>query len=155
MGPIYHKGKVFGKLTPAEVAVIIRHPSVLEPLYRNQGIAKTEAARRYPRREQVDGRGDAFRHAYWSALMVRDCGLLIGARFTTAHEMFEGNESAARDMDLHNNRIGHLIGALNPNGTDAHLAKLVQHALEDGHLMVLDQPQQFEPHPAGPERLAR
>lgn len=50
--------------------------------------------------------------ANWSALMVRDCGLLIGARFTTAHEMFEGNEPAARNMDLHNNRTGHLIGAL-------------------------------------------
>lgn len=52
--------------------------------------------------------GDAFRHAYWNAIMVRVVGAIFAEKFATAHEADStGNDKV---MDLWNNELGRNIG---------------------------------------------
>lgn len=63
---------------------------------------------------------DAFRHAYWNALMSHDIGDTMAKRFADAHEthpssyyskIFTCGYSGRRhtDMDLHNNQMGRYV----------------------------------------------
>ncbi|MDZ4147546.1 MAG: hypothetical protein U1C58_04605 [Flavobacteriaceae bacterium] len=60
-------------------------------------------------RELYNGKGDAFRHAYWNALNVIDLGISLAESLTTAHEdkpssyLYDFKE---KEMDLFNNQIG-------------------------------------------------
>ncbi|MGY6652951.1 SpvB/TcaC N-terminal domain-containing protein [Amycolatopsis sp. TRM77291] len=54
--------------------------------------------------------GNAFQHAYWSALLTVYFGEADAKKFTDAHEMEEGNADNRGLMDLHNNWIGRTIG---------------------------------------------
>lgn len=65
------------------------------------------------------GNGDAFRHAYWNASLVKAMGSLFGPSYlegkalhgveratawTTAHE--QNSSGIDKQMDLHNNNVG-------------------------------------------------
>jgi RHS repeat-associated protein len=88
--------------------------------------------------------GDAFRHAYWNALMTREFGAEFAAAYGNAHETsavppgYPGNEAAEQFMDLHNNEVGIGIGATNPGATDQVLQQKAMQALRDGQLYVWD-----------------
>lgn len=99
--------------------------------------ALSEASRRFPAGELHNGRGDAFRHAYWNALMTRHLTSFFAELFATAHEDSPGQPAAERAMDLHNNAEGRRIGMVNPGATDAQLAALVMTALQQGRLVTL------------------
>lgn len=85
-----------------------------------------------------DGHRDAFRHAYWNALMTREYGRGWAATFGTAHEARPGNEANREAMDLYNNAVGRSIAAEHPNASKEQLGGLVQQALLDGRLIVKD-----------------
>ncbi|GAB2512369.1 DUF6973 domain-containing protein [Lysobacter humi (ex Lee et al. 2017)] len=85
-----------------------------------------------------DGPRDAFRHAYWNALMTQQYGRGWTAAFATAHEARPGNPANREAMDLYNNAVGRSIGAAHPNATPEQLADLVQRAVGDGRMVVLD-----------------
>gem|GEM_PF-4051842 len=53
-----------------------------------------------------NGKGDAFRHCYWSALMTIHMGRATAAGFGDRHEMIDGNPNIERVMDQRNNAIG-------------------------------------------------
>lgn len=54
-----------------------------------------------------DGKGDAFRHAYWNAVLARYIGVSNTKRWTDAHEYGDPKNSwRCRTMDLHNNGVG-------------------------------------------------
>jgi len=55
--------------------------------------------------------GDAFRHAYWNALMVRSIGFNAAALFATAYEGQIDPNDLDQKMDLLNNEIGRLDGS--------------------------------------------
>ena len=59
----------------------------------------------------VDGKADAFRHAYWNALMARRTTPAFAELFATAHETGSANAPAASAMDLHNNALGRQVAA--------------------------------------------
>ncbi len=88
--------------------------------------------------------GDAFRHAYWNALLTREFGEDFAMDFTTAHEtQYVDTErfSDAREqsfMDLHNNQVGINIALANPNASNAEFQELVMDALVSGKLYVWD-----------------
>ncbi|MFZ5440300.1 MAG: DUF6973 domain-containing protein [Myxococcota bacterium] len=84
-----------------------------------------------------DGHRDAFRHAYWNALMTREFGASWTAQFATAHEGLPGNPSNREAMDLYNNEVGRQIALANPDATPEQLADLVQQAVNDGRLVVV------------------
>lgn len=52
-------------------------------------------------------RGDAFRHANWSARLARACGQDLAEKIATAHE--DGATGNTNLMDLNNNAVGRLI----------------------------------------------
>jgi len=59
----------------------------------------------------LNGRGDAFRHAYWNALGTAEFGAGIMKLFADAHE--EGETGLPVDMDLNNNEQGRDIAVEN------------------------------------------
>jgi hypothetical protein len=85
-----------------------------------------------------DGHRDAFRHAYWNALMTKEYGENWTRSFATAHEGGPNNPANREAMDLYNNEIGRSIGAANRNATPEQLANLVEQALNQGKLVVVD-----------------
>lgn len=114
--------------------------------------AGAEAIRRYPNQtppatiapedraawQGNDGHRDAFRHAYWNALMTREYGEEWTKRFAVAHEGLPGNPANREAMDLYNNEVGRRIATQNPNATPQQLAALVGRAADNGELVVLD-----------------
>jgi hypothetical protein len=122
-----------------------------------KGKAETVSLERYPKPEdmrggfpqnpevtedfdtwaQNDGHADAFRHAYWNALMTKQFGKDFTERFTSAHEGVE-NPADREAMDLYNNEVGRRIAEQNPDASDGELADLVQRAIQDGEMVVID-----------------
>lgn len=86
----------------------------------------------------VDGHGDAFRHAFWSARLTQAFGAEWARAFTSAHEANPGNTAGAEAMDLHNNSVGIRIAQAHPDANEAELARLVEAALNDGDMVVID-----------------
>lgn len=97
------------------------------------------ADERFPGQGREDGHNDAFRHAMWNALMARKYGEAWAEDFGTAHEQRPGNESAREAMDLYNNEVGRRIEAENPDADVYELADLVEQAVRDGEMVVIDQ----------------
>ncbi|WP_163862535.1 DUF6973 domain-containing protein [Myxococcus eversor] len=91
-----------------------------------------------------DGHRDAFRHAYWNALMTREFGAEWTQQFATAHEGMPGNPADREAMDLYNNQVGRQIALDNPNASPEELATLVQQAVTDGKMVLFDQRGQLQ-----------
>lgn len=103
--------------------------------------AFAESEDRYPGttpRAGNDGHQDAFRHAYWNARLVREFGAEFARKFATAHEGLPGNPADREAMDLYNNEVGRRIAIQNPDADPDELADLVQRAVEEGDLVVVD-----------------
>jgi hypothetical protein len=124
-------------LTPAEVRFIIRHPFVARDFQSAANKALAEAQSRFPADQLHNGQGDAFRHAYWNALMTRAHGSSLAKEFADAHETNPNQPANEKEMDLHNNEVGRQIAVQNPNATDAQLAELVMQALREGRLRTI------------------
>lgn len=86
-----------------------------------------------------DGHRDAFRHAYWNALLTKEFGAEWTTQFTTAHEGLDSNPAVREAMDLYNNEVGRQIAISNPNATEEQLANLVKQAVDNGEMVVVDQ----------------
>ena len=85
-----------------------------------------------------DGHNDAFRHAYWNALMTREFGEDFAAAFGTAHEGVPGNPADREAMDLYNNEVGRRVAVENPDASPEELATLVAETVRDGETVVID-----------------
>ncbi|MGQ4274910.1 DUF6973 domain-containing protein [Terrihabitans sp. B22-R8] len=97
-----------------------------------------EVPENFDRWAQNDGHADAFRHAYWNALMTKRFGSDFAERFATAHEGTVNNPADREAMDLHNNEIGRNIAQANPNASEEELADLVRASIENGEMVVID-----------------
>ncbi|MBF6179581.1 DUF6973 domain-containing protein [Nocardia otitidiscaviarum] len=84
-----------------------------------------------------DGQGDAFRHAYWNALMTTHFSEEFAARYATAHEYSGGQPSHREAMDLHNNDLGRRIAVENPGATPEELKVKVVEAINQGRAVVI------------------
>lgn len=85
-----------------------------------------------------DGHRDAFRHAYWNAMMAREFGQDWAKAFATAHEGLPGNSANREAMDLYNNEIGRKIAAEHPKASRDELAGFVDAAVKQGRMVVVD-----------------
>jgi len=74
--------------------------------------ASIEAQRRFSGPSLHNERGDAFRHCYWNALMVKAVDAKLAKEFTDAHEERPGQPTREKKMDLHNNAVGREIGKI-------------------------------------------
>ncbi|WP_157226614.1 DUF6973 domain-containing protein [Gordonia soli] len=93
--------------------------------------AKAAAAARFPE-ELDDGKGDAFRHAYWNALMTKTFGADWARQYATAHEGLGGQPAHREAMDLYNNETGRKVAAAHPDASDDELADLIASEVHHG-----------------------
>lgn len=100
------------------------------------GDAINEAADRFPHAELLNDEGDAFRHAYWNALMTWAFGDEFATSYGTAHEQVEG-DPVSHAMDLHNNEVGRNIATANPTADPSELADLVFEAVNNGRTVEI------------------
>lgn len=108
--------------------------------------AFSAADQRFPSPDQNDDQNDAFRHAYWNALMVKEYGADWAADYATAHEQLPGNPAPREAMDLYNNEVGRNIAIANPDASAEELATLVEQAVKNGDTVVVGQ--DLLPHPS-------
>lgn len=102
----------FGTFTDAEVNLATWHPIEFAKYGECVLNAYNEATRYYSEGQLKHGNGDAFRHAYWNAILVPSFGesnpnhgLERAEVWTTAHES-ESKENNDKLMDLYNNEVG-------------------------------------------------
>ncbi|MEQ8272553.1 MAG: hypothetical protein RMA76_40795 [Deltaproteobacteria bacterium] len=123
------------RLNPHELEVALRHPLQMLAVADTPQLAHDAAAR-----TGLDGLGggdaDAFRHAYWNAIMTRRAGAEFADAFATAHETGSDTPEADQAMDLHNNAVGRRIAVANPDASDDELFDLVMQAYRNGELML-------------------
>jgi len=103
-------------------------------------LAIRESARLFPHDTDDDGRKDAVRHAYWSALLMFHLGLSNALAATSAHEAFAGarNPAERRGMDDFNHARGFELGLGCPSDfTDRQILGRVTDAYLRGELRVL------------------
>lgn len=112
-------------------------PWELKTLSDVHDLAFDEADRRYPGTDQNDDHNDAFRHAYWNALMARDIDYHFAEDYATAHERIPGNDPAREAMDLYNNEVGRRIAREHPYATREELADYVAAAVKNGEMVVI------------------
>lgn len=100
--------------------------------------AKVIAEENYPGLILINDKGDAFRHAYWSALLVKRFNLNFAERITTAHEEHYDKSTYIywykdAEMDLFNNEVGRGFANI---GYDQ-LVNRVKLAVSNGELRYL------------------
>ncbi|WP_143080501.1 DUF6973 domain-containing protein [Algoriella xinjiangensis] len=101
--------------------------------------ALNKAASLYPYSTH-NGKGDAFRHAYFNTLNVISIGKYYTEKLTTAHENRPPNYAFAfkeTNMDLFNNNVGRNYGDLILAGNSSSAENLIKLALQNGELMYL------------------
>ncbi len=90
-------------------------------------------------RSLVQGKGDAFRHALWSALLTRLMGAGKAEDYTNRHEFGDPNNNAIdREMDLYNNRKGREIALANPSVGTGELENIIKRSMETGELLYYE-----------------
>lgn len=60
----------------------------------------------YSKESQDNGKGDAFRHSYWNALMCKSIGCSNAKIVADNHERYNPTEKKLHDMDYYNNQKG-------------------------------------------------
>lgn len=124
----------YNHLTPSEQQFIKAHPLDAIAIQEDTQKAFQETARRFGFNGHND-KSDAFRHCFWSAMLVRDIGYTRALAFTTAHESSPTNAPDEKAMDLHNNGIGLSMGRAGMS--DQFLSAQCVGALNSGRLKVL------------------
>ncbi|MGH3914056.1 MAG: DUF6973 domain-containing protein [Pseudonocardiaceae bacterium] len=85
----------------------------------------------------TDGHADAFRHAYWNAMLTDRFDEEWTQEYTTAHEQNPDSHSTPVAMDLHKNEVGRRIALENPDTSRDELRDLVEQAARDGEMVVI------------------
>jgi hypothetical protein len=139
-------------LNDEEKKFVIEHTDFAITFLQQSNQATQETLNRFAGGDLRDGSpSNAFRHAYWNALMGQHTSYFnppvtnFVVEFANAHEAYPRNpndawENAFRDMDLYNNNVGRQIGINNLSATSQQLATLVQQALNSGQLQVICPP---------------
>lgn len=110
-----------------EKSLCVRHPVKCSKAKNDSETAVVQSEKYYVSTVLYNGNGDAFRHAYWNALMVKSISAKYAKYFADAHEYGADNQPALeKQMDLHNNRLGRYIGDTSSS------AKKVKEAITGG-----------------------
>ncbi|WP_280312685.1 DUF6973 domain-containing protein [Nocardia abscessus] len=92
----------------------------------------------FPNDNTQDNHTDAFRHAYWNALMTQEFGEDWTNEYTSKHEGRPDNAAVREAMDLYNNEIGRKIALANPDADQEELQDLVKDAVERGDTVLIN-----------------
>ncbi len=125
-------------LTAEEKVLVALFPAQALIIMGNKEPAETETENRFGN-NGINNKSDAFRHAFFNAMNSNDAGDFVARKFSNAHESeTPQNLILEKQMDLHNNNIGHNIG--NNASTfisDQELSNLVYQSLIWGSLRYL------------------
>ncbi len=135
---------VFENLKGGEIWYAMTHPgwhTAVIISVRNKAYAR--ARENYEEWSQEDGAGDAFRHAFATALLCRDIGIDEAKEITDLHEDSDKNPHDRKTMDLFNNAMGIKIyreqlaelGGHEPSDVDLEIA--VMQAIQKGRMKIL------------------
>lgn len=131
--PLADYGSYPGGLTKAEALLCARHPFKCSKTKGISSHASRSARSHFPDGLHY-GRGDAFRHAYWNAVMTKEIDETWARKFATAHES-ETPAGNDRTMDLRNNGVGRGVGRR--GGSRATIAKRVASKVRGAGLWCL------------------
>ncbi|MFG0609847.1 DUF6973 domain-containing protein [Delftia acidovorans] len=101
--------------------------------------ALSTAQRKFPRNELHNGKGDAFRHCYWSCIMSLRMGVDQAKSVGDTHEEYGTKAGQAKKeeiMDLHNNQKGRNCSLSSKTKNDCE--NKCQDSLDDGSLWFID-----------------
>lgn len=131
----------FGKTITKSEAELLDDIGLLgiKDMYDIQNKAFETAEERFEGQDSNDSHQDAFRHAYWNALMTQRFGEEWAEQYGTAHERLPGNPADREAMDLYNNEVGRKIAVDNPDADPKKLADLVEQAVKGGRMVVIDE----------------
>ena len=108
----------------ALTALCLRHPLRVFPTIRATRKCVAACDEHFGKRHHRNSPANAFRHALWNYYIAMECSKkdtrhnkILGwtQKITEWHEVFSKNDVLAREMDLHNNRIGRLLFEQDPN----------------------------------------
>jgi hypothetical protein len=103
--------EALGEMTFMDFVNLVRYHRRLFTLIDAVRFASTESNRLFPGDPQApNGKGNAFKHALWSAVLSAEIDEKAAKRLTDGHEDWVGNPANEKAMDLHNNKSGIAIG---------------------------------------------
>lgn len=122
-------------LNSSEKSFVKRHPVAAKKFFDNAKEATIKVANEPG---QHNGKADAMRHAYWSALNAKAEGEALAKEFGNAHESTVGLPSNEVAMDKFNNLVGYQIGtqAAKNNWSQDRIYQEVQNAASSGKLQL-------------------
>lgn len=125
--------KRYYKLNELEKKYLYKNPHKAFLINKVTSIAFEETRKRFIKSENFhNNQADAFRHCYWSALLVKNLGYIEAKKFSDMHE--EGNNKnpiAEKKMDLHNNKIGLQLGKFIRTKNNQKIANACFEAIEN------------------------
>ena len=100
--------------------------------------AHVESNRLFPNDPyRPNGKGNAFKHAVWSAVMSSEIGSGAARRISNGHEDWPKNPPLEKAMDLHNNAIGNAVGDRLPGGKRSEIEDAILRELKNGKLRYI------------------
>ncbi len=139
--PIY-AGSIYDELrtlTQQEVSLYASHPAEALKVQAAASEAETSTARYWAAYTRWQGNGDAYRHAYWSALMTRRINRDFAYDAGLAHEGLSRNynfsaQNADTKMDIQNNYFGRIIGTDMSSHSDYNIQCAINDNVRGGNL---------------------
>ncbi len=122
-----------------EIALCSFHPISCNTAYKLSNTASISAADRYKDYTLWQGNGDAYRHAYWSALMTKHISRDFAYDMGLAHEGLTRNytfssQNSDKKMDISNNYYGRKKGTSLKGYSDSYIGKNIADNVSNGNL---------------------
>ncbi len=138
-GGDYEDYLLFDRFTPEEIWLFTTHPIKSAEAKSLAETASAKTQELYKAYTRWQGNGDAFRHAYWSALMTKHIDRDYAYDAGLAHEGLERGYSFSAQsddvkMDISNNYAGRILGDDNSSLSDTKLANLIRDEVSAGNL---------------------
>ncbi|WP_430791820.1 DUF6973 domain-containing protein [Actinoplanes sp. G11-F43] len=126
------------EVTPSEARILRGMPLADQIAFHDIRKTAIDTANAQFPEDIQNGHTDAFRHAYWNALLTAKFGVDFAREMTTAHEAVPDHTAADEAMDLHNNEVGRQIAVANRGASPEELAVLIREAVDSGRTVVVD-----------------
>lgn len=130
---------VLNRLTSEEIKLYSSHPIKAAKAKSCADQAESSASNKYKAYTLWQGNGDAYRHAYWSALMTKKIDRNFAYDVGLAHEGLKSGynfdkQNADTKMDISNNYSGRKIGTSNSSKSDSTISSVVKSNCSNGKL---------------------
>jgi hypothetical protein len=136
--PVSGGSEAFHEMTLMDAVNLVRYHRRIGTLVGAVRFAQKESKRHFPKDPQwPNGKGNAFKHALWSATLCAEIDEKSAKRITDGHEDWPRNPVNEKTMDLHNNKVGISVGGRLRGRSRTEIADAVMNELRDGKLRYL------------------